>query len=67
VRALEALREQVRGLWLDLPFSMIHLDVPNGVVVVGLRRDDEAVRTELGRRFGAAVRVEPGTWIVRAT
>jgi hypothetical protein len=66
-RALEALREQVRGLWPDLPISMIHLDVPNGVVVVGLRSDDEEVRTELRRRFGAAVRVELGTWIIRTT
>jgi hypothetical protein len=66
-RALQALREQIRGLWREYPISMIRSDIPNGVVVVGLSRDDDDVRTDLRRRFGAAIRVEPGTCIIRRT
>jgi hypothetical protein len=64
-RALQALQDEVRGLSPEYPISMIAADVPNGVVVVGLSRDDDDVRTELRRRFGAAIRVEPFTSIIR--
>ena len=64
-RALRAVQDELHGLWRVYPISSIAVDAPAGVVSVWFRREDPDARAALERRFGDAIRVEPGRRIVR--
>jgi hypothetical protein len=60
-KALLTIRDAVLALADEYPINMSGLDLPQNVVAVGLSRDDRQVRVAIARRFGSAVRVDPGT------
>jgi hypothetical protein len=60
--ALRCLQDELNSLRGEYPISMLRPDVRDGVVVVGLSRDDAGARAAVERRFGSKVRVERGTW-----
>jgi hypothetical protein len=59
-RALRAIQEELHGLLREYPISSISPNARAGVVSVGFRREDPDARAALERRFGDAIRVQPG-------